>query len=303
MFEHLYTSSLTVSGGYYANDIFLFWQPWGAALWHPLKQNWHRKVFKDGTAFQITQNHSGDYWLIARDQGRILKYTTGTPASVYEIDEFTGLHSWQTLMTLGTYINIGNFLDVKRDLLLRAGDSTLYAYKASTGAAQWSLSFGETQTVRRISWAGEGLVMVSSKTNGKIVFVNYLTQEITNQGKVDAFHQATYDPNHGVIMTLGTDEKIRIYHPTGVPYQFSGPTFSPATVKQWGAHKLTVQLLGSDNEKCPNWWIRWWLADGKGWLACEYSKTDADGYAYNYYFGPSEDFNLGSERVYVQVVI
>jgi hypothetical protein len=117
---------------------------------------------------------------------------------------------------------------------------------------------------------------------------------------------AAYDCLHRLIVTVETDLKVRLFTLDPVPATLSSPVFVPAEAHH---HRLTggrvqTRLTGGDGEPCGNYWIHWnLLGSPKGELLKDKSKTDGNGYAENYYYGPPPSGTIGEETILVSVKV
>ena len=108
---------------------------------------------------------------------------------------------------------------------------------------------------------------------------------VVEAGRIDPHRVAAYDSAFHVLVSIGTDNKTRVYCREAWPYALSNPVFDPATVYGLKGNTVKVRLTGQEGEPCPGWWVHWELASvggaPLGYLDKYVSKTDKDGYAWN----------------------
>lgn len=314
MLEKIYTSTKTFNASNLGQCCFI--SAWGAMFWH--NKGTLFKAFKDGSNFPYAEKRS--YLLYPRSRGRLVQgvQETGVGLHFYAVDEFTqlslqGIQPPLCTYTLGVTLPYGNcaLVDDENGWLLVC-DNGLKAYALADCSLLWSMSvpFG----FEAIAWIDRSRVVVGHWDGGQIAFINTLTQTVELETRVSSQFEnrgLAYDPVNHLLLALRCvysavgvrDVVVDVYLPTPLPAALSAPVFSPATVKRYQGHEVTVQLTGSIGEPCADWWITWALTSGKGDLEKPYSKTDADGYARNYYFGPSLAGELGAETLTAQVVL
>jgi hypothetical protein len=129
---------------------------------------------------------------------------------------------------------------------------------------------------------------------------------VVEKGSIDPFRVAAYDCQHHNFVAIGTDGKVRVYSREAWPAVLSAPTFEPAVVYGLKANKVKTRLTGHEGEPCKDWWVHWELEGVNGpvigSLDKAVSKTDEDGYAENFYFGPDEGLT-GQNKLTVRVVL
>jgi hypothetical protein len=117
---------------------------------------------------------------------------------------------------------------------------------------------------------------------------------------VRPFLLAAYDFNHGLVLTIETDGKVRTYLTTPAPASLSAPVFTPSTVRCLRGHQVSCRLTGDQGEPCPGYVVDWSLVSSQGWLKQRQTVTDDQGYASNYYFGPRSGAG-GTETLQAEV--
>jgi hypothetical protein len=246
------------------------------------------------------------------------RYIHNSPAewayTVFPFDEFTGDKNIQKSFSVSpnTLINARSLVDPAHDIVLTVySNASIRAYKLSDASLLWTLTHNwysgtYDNWYHSIHWVRDGEAVLISSSSGKVTFFNYLSQDIILKTMIDGSNwaQATaYDSVNHVIVAIGTDLKTRVFVPVAVPHHFDGPTLNPSSPEQYGHANVTAQLLGDQNEPCADWWVHWRLLNGKGWLRDYVGQTDKNGYVYNYYYSPTLESQLGSERIYVEVIV
>lgn len=275
------------------------------------------KLFHDGSKGRLGAG-SGGYGLVHGDQGRFFwVYASTVPINLWKGDEITGF--WDvnspdllTLYDFGPGPMQGDLVDLEQGLLVKHDYHDVKVYDLATGTLLRTFSeIFSGGHVYDVSWAGSGKALVSMghfDPTGKVALINYLTGEILWQSKVNTTaKRAIYNTTHGIILTLGSDYLVRVYGTLPVPTSLSAPAFYPAVahVHPQEGHVVRTRLLGADSEPCEGYTIAWELlgSPAKGELLKAQSRTDADGYAENYYCGPADPADLGTETVKVTATI
>jgi len=211
--------------------------------------------------------------------------------------------------TGGSTVNQYRFLvDDDLGVILEATASTVTCRDITTGATLWIHNFPSLNGIYHwfttpIFWVSNKKALILRSNTGLGQFIYYDRNTGTNlfTGKVNPFSIGTYDCVHGLIITIQSDAKVRVWYPKGIPYYFDGPNIS-TPVYQNRVYTVTATLLGENDEPCEGWWLNWRLLNGKGHLIYEHTITDADGVASNMYVAPTSDLQLGSEEITVEVV-
>lgn len=100
-----------------------------------------------------------------------------------------------------------------------------------------------------------------------------------------ANRKAWYSARFNVFVVLFEDDTMSIYAATPRPYLLSNPA-PVAPLVRGQLCTVQTQLLGQDNEPCPDEVITWTLVSGDGDLLTAQSTTDLDGYAQALYLAP-----------------
>ena len=318
MLELVYTSTKTVPTPSVFMDI-RYMKPW-RAFWTNYTTldrdpgDSIRKILHDGTCLDMSYGtwpylqdplslvggNTGFYQRISWDP------PPGWSKKVFPADEFLGtMEIKKGVSTTLTTLANRCMVDLENELIYEPGSNKVIVKNLSDGSTVREMTgLTGVNLFSDIHWVRNNEAVAMYYSTGIVVFFNYITGDLLLKTKVTPYENGAgaYDCVNHVIMTIQSDLKTRIYVPTPVPNHFSGPTLSPVSPEQWGHSHVTVQLLGDQNEPCADWWVHWRLVNGKGWLEDLVSKTDKDGYAYNYYYSPTLESQLGSETLYAEVV-
>ena len=306
MLRLIYTSTktITVSQPHHlcciaSQDAFCLVMGWTTA----------HKLFMDGTCIEMGSLITGNIFYLSVAGGHQGHYNV-LADKAYRGDEITfQIDPNQVIMTAwgGPIPGSGDFVDPENDLLLRKVGGSIYYYRISTETLLATQEVIPGVVLDSLSWAGRNRVLAFDKDTGKLALVDYLAREVLLLSKITPCHLAAYNPNHEVVVALGTDGKVRVYALEVVPATLSNPEFLPAVphVHRLMGYTVRVQLTGDEGEACPGYWIQWSLLGEppKGQLEKEYSRTDESGYAENFWFGPSGAGETGSETVKAQVTV
>jgi len=268
------------------------------------------KLFHDGTCIEMSDGERNTP--MATVGGGVCFYIgktySGFPRAykVYPADEFMAVHIIADGVSVSSFTsNTGSMIDLENGKYYVPGTNIVTIKQLSNGATLQNLSISGMTGNHTLHWVRNGEAVGLNYSTGNTIFFNYATGEKLLTTKIDPFFRSlgAYDCVNHVIVTVGSDRYVRVYVPVAVPHHFSGPTLNPSSPEQWGHSHVTARLLGDQNEPCADYWVHWRLLNGKGWLEDYVSKTDEDGYAYNYYFSPTLESQLGSEEIFVEVVV
>jgi hypothetical protein len=316
MLEQVFTSTKLLPGYYNTNAMYLrFMKTWRALYYTFLNaagtDTSLYKLLHDASTFKMSNNVKPGTWILGLAGGGVGTYGDSSPAEyvdkVFPVDEFTGFPLRQKGVSYsGTVLNWRSLVDLERDYAMTPyNGNVLRASKLSDGSVAWDFThnLGGSQNTQYVHWVRDGQGVILQSDTGKVLFFNYLTQEVLLQTAVDPFLLAAYDSANQVIVTINTDLLVRVYAITPLPDHFIGPTLSPASPYQYGHADLSVQLVGDQGEPCAGWWIHWNLTNNKGALEKIVSQTGEDGIATNYYFCPTDAGDIGAETVSVEVAV
>jgi hypothetical protein len=314
MLEQFYTSTRVITPYSGISPTYLVYlEATGAMLmWNIFRLY---KVFRDGTQVEVGQCLISNFGLGSRVNGRHYwgRYVLGTGWILNGADELTGQwHSTEVLNPTWSMLAAdwaqGSFLDDVSGVLLRNRRSRVGGvyhafidkYNLADGTVLTSLDLGAyNKAFDNIVWVKRNQVVLINYATGYVTLVDYGTMELLFTSKIDPCRLAAYDCEYDNIISLGTDYLLRQWTMTPFPASLSGPAFTTAPHKLMGT-EVKVQLTGSEGEACSGWWVHWVLDVGHGYLEKEVSKTDEDGYAKNYYWGPAA--YIGPETIQVRVV-
>ena len=311
MLELLYTSAKTLTSDIsYGGPVALVYiGSWDAFL---LRNGLLlQKLFRDGT--QATMGQLGGGWgsfwsLGSRVNARAYWINNGAQNGlIYAADEVScqscpdqilnptwPLSSIPDMQSGSNYVDDWNGVYVCNGGTIRAS-----FYRLADGTL-----LGQVEIVGYDSFAyiGCNQVMAFQHSTGKVAVIDYRNQIILWKSAVDPALVYAYDSRHNLVVTAGADLKVRVYLTTPLPASLSDPEFYPAaaTVTRLQGYPVRVRVLGDAGEPCPGFWVNW-AVPTLGYLQKILSRTDADGYAWNYYFGPSLD--TGEELLSAEVAI
>ena len=309
MLELLYTSIRQITFQYGNPGFMGYVNSWDALT----LVNYTRldKVFRDGTQLNIGQ---AIYSQGGRQGGRYYYFNFSTsPVSCFGADEITGQPHTDDILNPTWPIPFelqrpGDFLDDRAGIFLHnLSAGIIRAYRLADGSQIGDISVPGGPWYDFLAPAGEGRVLACHKASGQVAFLDFFNRLVLWKSTVRPCICATYDLRHDLIITLETDRKIRVYLTIPVPASLAAPAFIPAVAHAHRLHGYQVQtrLTGGAGEVCPGYWIEWTLTGQppKGYLEKPYSKTDQDGYAENFYFGPAAIGDTGQETLKVTVII
>ena len=229
-------------------------------------------------------------------------------------DEVTGLFIYQNTMVTGlpddskhTQFESAHFLDYSKDrYVMISSNHVLRVYTFSSGELLYSLPVSNFLTTAYqscfIMWVGENKVVVLSGNSGKFIVLDYMNLTYDPINTVLPCRAAAYDSLNGLITTVGTDRKIRLFPLVAIPTGLAVPVFDPfaSEITTQRGYKVKTRLLDASGNPCVNWVVRW-DAPNLGFLERQTSKTDAAGYAWNFYFAPIN--SLGMETLTVRTFV
>jgi len=315
MLNLIYTSSKTITpfSGYWNNTHICYLKTWDAMLFHESYMlRYTSKLFRDGSLAKMIINPPSTYFLFSRVYGRHAWLEASmNRIAVLAADEIMGYNieevisgSWEA----DTYSRRpGNFIDDEAGIAITCYYSSILRFwDLSTGnmIAELNLGTGTGIQYDHLAWAGYHRIVAIDYTTGKVVLLDYIARIIIWQTSISPCILAAYDCVHNLVITIQSDHKVRVYIMEAVPYTLQAPYLVPTETH---LHRLTgtvvkTRLTGDQGEVIPNYWIHWSLLGTPiGSLEKERSKTDENGYAENYYFGP--EVGLGSDTIKVRVVI
>ncbi|RJR37197.1 MAG: hypothetical protein C4567_13160 [Deltaproteobacteria bacterium] len=307
MFEQIYTSTKAVR---FESGI----QPGGLcylASWDAfflLNFNKVDKVFRDGTQISMGNPISG--WAMGNRQGGRhcwFPYSI-SPIDCYGADEITGQYNPLGILNPNWKIpawRAGDYVDDVAGVFLHSVSAGLIKiFRLADGYEVGQVLIPSGPLYDSIAYVSPGQAFAFDKESGKVALIDYLTPTLLWQSKVAPFAAAAFDCRHHLVVTLGTDGKIRIYLCTPVPASLSAPAFSPVgNPYRLAGKKVITTLTGDMGEPCQDYWIHWELlgTPPRGSLLKDKSKTDAQGQAENFYFGPVD--TGGEETIKVRVIV
>jgi len=288
----------------------IFVTPWDAFFCANLWE-WAR-VFRDGTkvAYGVP---SGGYTPLPRVGGFASFYSgNGRIYGAYEIDQLPNPNEvlnpdWAIDYSRAPSSLLGAFIDDRNQRYLhQPNPNSVRVYDLRSGAVLGTITHNDGEYFKTIAWVQHGQV-AGICSGGKVKIMDYLYGlNVVESGRIDPHRVAAYDSAFHILVSIGTDNKARIYCREAWPYALSNPVFEPAQVYGLKGNTVKVRLTGQEGEPCPGWWIHWELAgvDGVplGYLDKYVSQTDNNGYAWNLYFGP-DDNAVGQTKVKTWAVL
>lgn len=223
-----------------------------------------------------------------------------TPASEWALDRITHV-AGALLTTTGPGEVLANYAHLHDRFIRPVGGSVQYTVDA---ADTWhtEASIAGFDDGHFMSWSRERGRVWLGGTDGSIVLYDYLSHVAASPVyqiglSCRALH---YSAKHDVFVSIhqvGLTCETRVWARTPLPASLSAPTASPV-VAAGHASTLTVRVLGSNSEACPNEVVAWALT-GEGSLDMAVTATDEDGYATNRLVlpvgaaGPSVQIDVG----------
>jgi len=315
--ELIYTSTRTVPNvsGLLTTDVAVYLPNWDAVLTRLAISSYGNlfKVFRDGTAVCIgnkmnTLVHGS---LVGGGGVALIPVPGGYDA--YELDPIAGQPDFARKLNGavldGNFILQGILFDPAQGLLYNRGAAgrTVERRRLSDGEVVSSFPIEtDTQvTYHAYQYAGVGRgVAVSYDSPGRVVFFDFNAGEIILASELGLGARIiAYDHLHRLVIAVLPDGHVKVFTSEALPATLSPPELIPATAGKLKGNALTTRLTGSRGEPIGDAWVKWRLAGDKGSLEKPYTRTDANGYAVNYYYGPETDLGLGQETVMVEVVV
>ena len=309
MYEKVFESTkLVVLGSNEGIGGLIYIKSWDACFC--MCWNWARH-FKDGTFVRFGQP-TGTSALVSRVGGTLAHQVAG---NLYGCSEINGLVDYIQHLNPNWGLGYADamsamLVDDANRLWIGGYHNTLTIKNLDSGAVVKVVPthFSNADWINYIGWSADGQLCCIACNTGKVEFFDYLTYESLGTGRIDPCLLASYDCTNNVIVSLGSDFKTRVYVLAAWPAALGNPVFSPSTVKGLQGNTVSVRLTGQDGEPCPGWWVHWILAAAPGpsgpfgWLKTYQSKTDANGYAWNVYYGPDSG-ETGQTIIQTSVVL
>ena len=257
------------------------------------------KVFRDGTTFYagtITESGYGPYSI---DRGRI-GWVGGTPSyTMYMSDEIAFLPLIMQEAVSGfvrpvTYIGeIRGYLDLNKRLYVYNDFwGRIVCADTITSSSLWSfIPATRYNGSKRFNYVDIDHIMVTGYINTYSIsygmLVNINTGAVVSTVEMPLAFLSVYDCNHGIFITISADRLVRVYANDYYPY-----SLGPVIPEHYGLYSyigqdIKVRLTAVGGFPCPNRLVTWQIPTGLGSLEKFVSMTDEDGYAWNYYYGPT----------------
>jgi len=258
------------------------------------------KVFRDGTTLFVGRITPTSYDPYSISRGRIGWCGEYPSYALYMSDEITFLPYLMNeaapslVRPSESYYARESYLDLFKRVWVghHSTSAQVVCVDIETGLSLWSFNpEAKYKGGNRYNYVDIDHIMITgsstysySKSYGMLVNIN--TGAIVNIVEYPYSSLQVYDYNHGIFITIDTDRLIRIYANDYYPY-----ALGPVIPEHYGLFSLVgqdikVQLTSIGGFPCPNRLVTWYLPTSLGSLEKAVSVTDADGYAWNYYYGP-----------------
>jgi len=305
MLEQIYTSEKAIDPHGATPAFMAYLAAWDALVLY--SGSYLDKIFRDGSQANLGAPLNGA-GKVNRIGGR---YALTYPYSGYSYgtDEITGqiqpgnsLHpDWEP--SGGLSVGARYLDDLQRLMVIATGYGEASCYDCDTGALLGSITLAAAY-YHNIAYLAAGQVVLISHDTGKVAGIDYRSRTVRWQSTVPPCVLSAVDCRHQLLITLQSDNNIRVFILAAVPAVLANPAFVSAETHahQYVGQVVRTRLLGGAGEPCPDWVIHWSLApEALGALLHEKSRTDADGYADNFYFGPA--VAAGSETILASVTV
>jgi len=273
------------------------------------------KGFMDGSEVKLGSPPS-NIVLMRRVNGGACVGSAWSSGDIWAVDEITGIYDLNHRLSSGVLsypgtLNGGCLVDDEAGINLVGSSHDLKAYSLNTGALEWTLAgvLPAPAGFGAIHWVAPGRVMcVSGYNTGTLALVDYHKRETLWRSSVGAVPTASaFNSTHNLLLTLDSSRRVSLWALEFVPATLSTPAFvpAPAQVHRLMGYEVRVRLTGDAGEPCEDYWVEWSLLGEppKGQLEKTYAKTDKDGYAWNFWFGPAGAGETGSETIATEVVV
>ena len=301
MLELLYTSTKVVPFSQTGTQN-IFMRDWDAML--AVKGALY-KVFRDGTT--VTMGGIGSNVIfIANANGRVTYYSA-LDKKLYSTCPFTAQPIYtQQLNAAAITLGEGDFIDEDLGLAFHrvGGGYNISAYDLYTGTLLRTFTIGQFSGIvdgnYTLTSAGKGRFCAVS-TNGYVTIYDYISWLVVQKSYLgNTVRCGVYDTTYQVLLGINTSNTTFVYSLEELGTGLSAPVFTPTGNKYLlSGYIVTTRFLGSGSTPMASEWINWEVVGGKGHLDKDATLTDADGYAYNYYWTPEDVSGLGSETIRV----
>ena len=257
------------------------------------------KVFRDGTILYTGRITPTSYDPFSISRGR-MGWVGGYPTyTLYMSDEIAFLPLPMQEVASGfvrpvTYSGeIRGYLDLFKRLYVYSNlFGKIICANTVTSSSLWSFT-PETKYIGsyRYNYVDLDHIMITGSSTYSYnksygILVNINTGAVVSTVEFLYSLMSVYDCNHGIFITISTDRIVRIYVNDYYPY-----SFGPIIPEHYGlftyvGQDIKVQLTSIGGFPCSDRLVTWYLPTGLGSLEKAVSVTDANGYAWNYYYGP-----------------
>lgn len=255
------------------------------------------KVFLDGSRVAATKR-SGNFNYLNSAGGNVVACDAH---NIWECDPLTVYPYYHKSLgyNSGSLSFSNGFIDSDAGLFL-----TALGYVYDTTQSPWVLIRDRRSAIgftpNFCSAYADGQVIWIDKDGSGATIYDYRSDAVVRKMGFPSNTVATYDMNHKVLVALVSD-KLRIYSTTDIGYSLSAPTFvEPLRRNPYGGNQVYTRLTDAKGNPVPDKWVHWLVLGSRGIMEKDVVKSDANGYSYNYYYGPA-GIDLGSETIQVSV--
>jgi hypothetical protein len=309
MLNLIYTSNKATDAGASCHMVFI--KSWDAMIL--CDGGLAYKLFRDGSKAVMISAALSWSGVISREGGRHAWITTNFEIALWGADEISGNYHSDDELNGESFPSpprrTGGFVDTKRNLFIYPYvNSRLHFLNLTTGEDLGYMTLpGPSLIYDHLAWAGEGKIIAIHFATGTVHLIDYPGRLVIWSSVIRPCKCAAYDCLHSLVITVETDNLVRVYTIEPLPAVLSDPVFVPtaASMHRLMGSKVRTRLTGDAEEICPGYWVHWSLLGlpAKGELLRDKSKTDAEGYAENYYFGPRAVGETGEATIQVSVKV
>jgi hypothetical protein len=295
MIELIYTSN-KITGLTPAYDWFMLYANSPDAL-IICNNTYLYKVFRDGTTCFI--GRVSDCKAISLNEGRIGWYDNIPSRSTYQrfllSDEFAFQPHFMEIINPdwlfpSAYGSDKSYIDLNKRLWIGWSSGypkLLNCINIDSGEVIWTVDLVPLGTsYLPIHYLSKDYVIVVGIGDTAYI-VNIDTGVLKDTFQIPVCWGNAYDFNHGLFITIESDQKVRVYLADRYPASFSAVISEYGVLQAYRGCDIKVRLLSSNNLPCPDRLVTWELPNSLGALEKVVSETDIDGYAWNYYYGPT----------------
>lgn len=314
MLEVIYTSNKTLSPALNDQMSLVYLHAWDAfVLYLHNAHGWHLyRMFRDGTLLEIGSSLYARGIVGSMPHGlHLWRAASAYWPGLFRVgDVITGMFTYAGTMFPAFPDGVGYlpsglaiFLDYLQQRYVHVDLRYVNVFDAVAGtlAHQFDLHTYFHGLNQSLGWVDQNCLAVVDLTSGNFLLLDYVNCLVKNITTVRPCVAAAIDCANSCVVTVESDARVRVYALAVQSEGLSAPEFdsAPTQVHTKTGYRLKTRLIGSNGEPCPNKVIRW-EQPLLGALEKEMSVTDADGYAWNFYFAPSEV--TGAETISVGTI-